>query len=400
MEEFLDLKDRRPNLRYEILTPTGFKDFLGIRKFTADHYVEVFLRDGSKLKASAGHKVFMVDGKLKRALMLRAGDQIQGKSGLEEVDRVELVEAPIELYDAIDVDGGHAYYTSNLLSSNCDCDFLTSGDTVFETDDMTWYEETMCKDPIERRGVDSNLWIWEYPDYTRSYMVSADVARGDGSDYSAFHIWDVESCTQVAEYKGQMAPRDFGATLCGVAAEYNNALLVIENANVGYSTVEECMARGYPNLYYSTVGNGKNETAESYLYKTETGKTVPGFSTTLSTRPLVISKFNDFVHQRAVILQSKRLLLEMRTFIWKNGKSQAAQGYNDDLVLSAGIGLYVRETAFRLRQRGIDLARASLTGFGNLNRRDPAMYTAQMIQDPYKMQNPYGQQEDLRWLLG
>ena len=287
-----------------------------------------------------------------------------------------------------------------FATQECDCDFLTSGDTVFETDDMTWYEETMCKDPIERRGVDSNLWIWEYPDYTRSYMVSADVARGDGSDYSAFHIWDVESCTQVAEYKGQMAPRDFGATLCGVAAEYNNALLVIENANVGYSTVEECMARGYPNLYYSTVGNGKNETAESYLYKTETGKTVPGFSTTLSTRPLVISKFNDFVHQRAVILQSKRLLLEMRTFIWKNGKSQAAQGYNDDLVLSAGIGLYVRETAFRLRQRGIDLARASLTGFGNLNRRDPAMYTAQMMQDPYKMQNPYGQQEDLRWLLG
>src|SRR5574344_313839 len=289
-----------------------------------------------------------------------------------------------------------------LAAQECDGDFLTSGDTVFETEDMSWYENTCCLDPIERRGVDNNLWIWEYPDYTRSYMVSADVARGDGSDYSAFHIWDIETCTQVGEYKGQMSPRDFGATLCGISTEYNNALLVCENANIGWSTIEEIIARGYPNLYYSTVGNGKNETAESYLYKTETGKTVPGFSTTLSTRPLIISKFNDFVHQRAVVLHSKRLLLEMRTFVWKSNKAQAAQGYNDDLVMSAGIGLYVRETAFKLRQQGVDLARASLTGFSNLNRRDPTVYSVQTVQDPYKMRNPYskcGEEEDLRWLL-
>lgn len=287
-----------------------------------------------------------------------------------------------------------------FAAQECDCNFLTSGDTVFETDDMTWYEETCCKDPVERRGVDSNLWIWEYPDYSRSYMVSADVARGDGSDYSAFHVWDVETCTQVAEYKGQMPPRDFGATLCGIASEYNNALLVCENANIGWSSIEEILARGYPNLYYSTVGNAKNETAESYLYKTETGKTVPGFSTNISTRPLVISRFNDFVHQRAITLQSKRLLLEMRTFIWKNNKAQAAQGYNDDLVMSAGIGLYVRETAFKLRQQGIDLTKASLSGFTNLNRRDPAVYSNVQIRDPYKIPNIHGNQEDVRWLLG
>lgn len=285
-------------------------------------------------------------------------------------------------------------------AQECDAEFLTSGDTVFEVDDLSFYESSLCKDPIERRGADSNLWIWEYPDFSRSYMISADVARGDGSDYSAFHVWDIETCTQVAEYKGQMTPKDFGATLCGIASEYNNALLVCENANIGWSTIEEILSRGYPNLYYSTVGNGKNETAESYLYKTETGKTVPGFSTTLSTRPLVISKFNDFVHQRAVNLQSKRLLMEMRTFIWKNNKAQAAQGYNDDLVMSAGIGLYVRETAFKLRQQGIDLARASLNGFSSLNKRDPVVYANVPVNDPYSMQNQYGNQEDLRWLLG
>lgn len=288
-----------------------------------------------------------------------------------------------------------------LAAQECDASFLTSGNGVFEPEDLKYYEDNFCKDPIERRGLDNNLWIWEYPDYSRSYMVSADVARGDGSDYSAFHVWDVEACTQVAEYKGQLTPRDFGATLCGIASEYNNALLVIENANVGWSTIEEVISRGYPNLYYSTVGGGRNETAESYMRKMETGKTVPGFTTSAATRPLVISKLYDFIHQRAVILRSKRLIEEMRVFIWsKSGKAEAASGYNDDLVLSCGIGIYTRDTAIRNKQIGVDATRAVLGGFVDLNRRNPKPESQlSYIQNPYQMQNPYGQTEDIRWVL-
>lgn len=288
-----------------------------------------------------------------------------------------------------------------LAAQECDCDFLTSGNGVFEPEDLKYYEDNLCKDPIERRGLDNNLWIWEYPDYSRSYMVSADVARGDGSDYSAFHVWDVEACAQVAEYKGQLTPRDFGATLCGIASEYNNALLVVENANVGWSTIEEIIARGYPNLYYSTVGGGRNETAESYMRKMETGKTVPGFTTSPATRPLVISKMYDFIHQQAVILRSKRLIEEMRVFIWsKSSKAEAASGYNDDLVMSCGIGIYTRETALRNKQIGVDATRAVLGGFVDLNRRNPQAKTRPaFIQNPYQMQTQMGHTEDISWVL-
>ena len=60
------------------------------------------------------------------------------------------------------------------------------------------------KNPLERRGVDKNLWVWEPPDYSREYMVVADVARGDGKDYSAFMLLILKHNTQVAEYKGQI----------------------------------------------------------------------------------------------------------------------------------------------------------------------------------------------------
>jgi len=120
-----------------------------------------------------------------------------------------------------------------MAAQECDCDFSTSGDIVFYPEYLEFIEKSTVKEPLERRGADQNLWIWESADYTRQYLISADVARGDGKDYSAFHIFDVESATQVGEYKGQVGTKDFGNILIAIATEYNNALLVVENANIG-----------------------------------------------------------------------------------------------------------------------------------------------------------------------
>ena len=50
-----------------------------------------------------------------------------------------------------------------------------------------------------------------------------DVARGDGSDYSAFHILELESMEQVAEYKGKIDTKEFGNLCVNTATEYNDA---------------------------------------------------------------------------------------------------------------------------------------------------------------------------------
>lgn len=283
-------------------------------------------------------------------------------------------------------------------AQECDCDFLSSGDTVVEVENMTFYEETYVKEPMERRGVDGNLWIWESADYTKAYMVVADVARGDSTDYSGFHVFDIETCTQVAEYKGKLSPKEYGNILVGIASEYNDALLVVENANIGWSTIEQILHREYKNLYYSSRSD--TETVESYMAKFERDKLVPGFTMSLKTRPLVIAKMTEYIRERSVVLQSKRLLGEMRVFIWKNGKAQAQSGYNDDLVMPLAIALYVRDTAIRMRQQGMDLSRATMSSFVNLNQRDAGVYNvAPTHNNPYLMETPGGQ-EDLTWLLG
>jgi hypothetical protein len=70
---------------------------------------------------------------------------------------------------------------------NLECNFNTSGDTVIHPDDMQWLFENI-KDPIYRTGYDRNFWIWEKYQEGASYVLVADVARGDGADYSVFHI--------------------------------------------------------------------------------------------------------------------------------------------------------------------------------------------------------------------
>ena len=285
-----------------------------------------------------------------------------------------------------------------MAGQECDCDFLASGDTVFEPDDMLFYEQTYLKEPLERRGVDGNLWIWEGVDYTKSYMVVADVARGDSADYSAFHIFDIESCTQVGEYKGKLSPKDFGNVLVGIASEFNDALLVVENANIGWATIEQILERQYSNLYYSSTS--QMETVESYMSKYERDKLVPGFTMSVRTRPLVVAKMIEYIRERGVTIQSKRLLGEMRVFVWKNGKPQAQVNYNDDLLMAAATALYVRDTALRLRQQGMDLARAQLSSFQNLNAKNKAVMKSvgNKQNNPYIVDNGYGQ-EDISWLL-
>ena len=285
-----------------------------------------------------------------------------------------------------------------MAGQECDCDFLASGDTVFEPEDLSFYEQTYLKEPVEKRGIDGNLWIWEQPDYSKSYMVVADVARGDSKDYSAFHVFDIETCVQVGEYKGKLSPKDYGNVLVAIAAEYNDALLVVENANIGWATIEQVMERQYSNLYYSSTS--QMETVESYMSKYERDKLVPGFTMSVRTRPLVIAKMIEYIRERGVTIQSKRLLGEMRVFVWKNGKPQAQTNYNDDLLISAATALYVRDTALRLRQQGMDLARAQLSSFTNLNAKNKAIIKSvgSPQNNPYIIDNGRTT-EDISWLL-
>ena len=282
-----------------------------------------------------------------------------------------------------------------------DCDFLGSGNSVVDPDILSFYEETFIQDPVERRFMGGDFWIWQYADYSKQYLVCADVARGDSSDYSAFHVIDATTCEQVAEYKSQVDTRTYGNMLVSVATEYNNALLVVENANIGWDVVNTILEKGYQNLYYSPRSYG-DITMDKWLSKMESDQTVPGFTTSVKTRPLVISKMEAYIRDKQFIFHSKRLLEELRVFIWMHGKAQAQNGYNDDLVMALGMGLFTRDTAMKFYEQGMKLTRAAVDGIvktgGESAYFGPSLPDGS--QNPYLINNGHGQFEDITWVLG
>ena len=286
-------------------------------------------------------------------------------------------------------------------AQECDCDFVSSGDTVIDPQLLQFYKESYCQDPLEKTGFDGNLWKWEYPDYNKGYMVVADVARGDSSDYSACHVIDIEQATQVAEYKGKLDTKDFGNFLVALATEYNEALLVVENANIGWAVIQQIIDRSYKNLFYMSK-DLKYVDVEHQMtnrYRAEERGMVAGFSTTQKTRPLIISKLDDYFREKSVTVRSHRLIDELFTFIWKGNRAEAMKSYNDDLVMSFSIGLWVRDTALRLRQEGIDLTKRALGGIASQQHSGVYGGTPSGLEN-----NPWTQRvgdvdEDLTWLI-
>lgn len=284
-----------------------------------------------------------------------------------------------------------------IAAQECDCEFNNSGNTFFASEHLNYYE-TQVKDPIERRGIEKDYWYWEYPDYSRNYMVLADVARGDGSDYSTFHVIDVETHTQVAEYKGKMGTTEYGKFLVSVAMEWNNALLVVENLTWGWSTIETIVGLDYKNFYWSP----KSDRAESESYNVgyeSQSNMVPGFVMSKSTRPDCLAKLREYINEHKLIINSKRTVEEMKVFIWKSQRPEAQYGYNDDLIMPLSMGAYLRDTSLRFRQQSIESAKAALNGIST-SRTNFMMggNGNHLPQNPYSMKIN-GQEESIKWLL-
>ena len=239
------------------------------------------------------------------------------------------------------------------IAQELECNFNVSGETVIHPDDIQWYLERATS-PEYRTGFDRNYWIWRKHDELKPHLIVADVARGDGKDNSAFHIFELETMEVVAEYIGKPTPDDFADILYNVCGEYGNPMLVIENNNIGYAVLKKLLDKGYSNLYHSRKGDHQYVDPVSAQWQSNV---VPGFTTSSKTRPLIVAKMEEFMRNKLIKINSNRLLSEMKTFIWHNGRPQAMRSYNDDLVMSFAIGCWVRDTVIVESQKGVEYSK-------------------------------------------
>jgi len=170
--------------------------------------------------------------------------------------------------------------------------------------------------------------------------MSADVARGDGKDFSSFHIIDLMTGEVVAEYKGKIAPDRFGDLLSDFGLKYNKALLCPENNSFGYATIVRLRDLNYPKMYYQ-----RNNAVYIGDYVPPGETSTAGFNTSGKTRSLILTKLEEVIRNKQIISYSSRFYDELKTFVWNDNRVQAMKGENDDLVMSMAIATWLYDAS-------------------------------------------------------
>ena len=109
-----------------------------------------------------------------------------------------------------------------------------------------------------------------------------------------------------------------------------------------------------------------------------------------------MAKLEEFFREKSVKVNSQRLIDELFVFIYNGGRAEAMTGYNDDLVMSYAMGLWIRETALRLRSEGIELQKKALDNITS----NQGVYTPDDNQNDSWSWEVNKKQESLDWLLG
>ena len=281
------------------------------------------------------------------------------------------------------------------IAQELECNFNMSGETVIHGDDMVRIKKTL-QDPKYRTGFDRNFWIWEEYQEGSSYLLVADVARGDGKDYSVFLIFKLETMEIIAEYQSRLTPDMFSQILFNAGKEYGNCLMVVENNSVGFAVLEKLKEAQYPNIYHSIKSTHEyvdELTAESK------SNAVAGFTTSSKTRPLIVAKMEEFIRNKLLTIYSNRLFRELETFIWNSGRPEAMRMYNDDLIMALAIGCWVKDTALETNKREIEYSKAFLNVMTKndkiFNTTIPGMPGHKSVED----QDAIKQQQEFIWLL-
>lgn len=234
-------------------------------------------------------------------------------------------------------------FDKRKISQELECNFLGSGDNVFDANQLEKLKLTMIKEP-KTKMMTGGLWIWEEPKEGHKYIMGVDVSRGDSEDFSTFQIYDFDEREQVAEYIGKLPP-DVLAEICYKWGLMYNAFIVIDiTGGMGVTTSRKLQELGYKDLYVDGI-----EFGNPWKYNPKQHEKIPGINFN-AKRVQIVSSFEEAL-RHGLKIYSIRLLNEMSTFVYINGRPDHQKGHHDDLLMSLAMSIYVSESSFSSLKR-------------------------------------------------
>lgn len=278
------------------------------------------------------------------------------------------------------------------IAQELDVSFLGSASNVVDPEFIDMQEELNVREPLSKED-DGDMfhledtWVWKKPIKGHRYILSVDCSRGDSEDRSALEIVDIDGIDddgtpcfeQVLEYNGKITGDDLGEIAYWYGMWYNEAFAIVEAiGGYGDATVLALQKLRYKNLYYDDP-NLKTYTVQrdaSSLQLTSDGR-LPGFHSS-SVRFQMLSHFANMIRTNEIKIRSKRVILEMDTWIYKNGRQDHQDGCHDDTLTCLGMGMFVLKFHYKNLQEARERDAAMLRAWIN---------SAQTIKAKYQTNN-------------
>ena len=250
-------------------------------------------------------------------------------------------------------------YDRRKVSQELESAFLGSGDNVIPVDTIERIKVEDITDP-EDMFVGNQMWVWEKPIEGHRYILGCDVSRGDAEDFTSIVIIDFDARCQVAEYLGKIPP-DLAADIIYKWGNMYKAYVVTDiTGGMGVATSRKLQELGYKDLYVE----GMN-TADKWKYNPNAGTKVPGLAFN-NKRTQIVAAFEEALRHKFIV-RSKRLLNELYTFVYINGKPNHMKGKHDDLIMAMAMALYVGENSFSQLHKADALTKAMLDSWVTSN---------------------------------
>ena len=196
--------------------------------------------------------------------------------------------------------------------------FFGTGDTLIDANALM---ELRAEPPIQR--LESNaLLVYKEPIKNHNYVITVDVSKGRGQDYSTFNVIDVSTrpFEQVAVYRNNtISPLLFPDIIYKYANVYNEAYVIIEANDQGGVVCNGL----YHDLEY-----------ENMHVESAVKANALGVEMNRKIKRIGCSGFKDLVESRKIKIIDEQTILEMSTFEARGQSFEASDGNHDDLVMN------------------------------------------------------------------
>jgi len=206
------------------------------------------------------------------------------------------------------------------------CEFLIFDETLINSITLS---ELQGRDPIELQG---QVRWFQKPQKNRTYAIGLDPSLGTGGDYAAIQVFELPTMVQIAEWQHNKTPIQRQITILKEICEYiydtigtqNDIYYSVENNTLGEAALVVIAEFGEERIK-GTFLSQPVKPGQARIHR-------KGFTTTNKTKLAVCAKLKNLVENRKMILCSKNLISELKTFVASGAGFAAKIGETDDLV--------------------------------------------------------------------